>query len=100
MTIEIAAIPWYTSAKIYKEFQYSAKDAADFFPTFEEWLEAATCHKKAAEARGVPVDRIRMDMQTFAEFCLHSGNKNDGSGRTAFANDRANKFLGNNSEFS
>ncbi|MGI9496026.1 MAG: hypothetical protein ACR2NK_08245 [Mariniblastus sp.] len=98
MTIEVAAIPWYTSAKTYKEFQRSAEDATDFFPTFENWVDAATSHEREAESRGIPVVRIRMDTQTFAEFCLHSGNKNDGAGRTAFANDRADKFLGNKSD--
>ncbi|MGY8747908.1 MAG: hypothetical protein ACKVHR_07610 [Pirellulales bacterium] len=42
--------------------------------------------------------RIRMYMQAFAQFCLHSGDKNDGAGRSAFANLQAGNFLGNASE--
>ena len=48
MTIEVAAIPWYSSAKIYRDFQSTAEDATDFFPTFEEWVTAATCHEAEA----------------------------------------------------
>ena len=98
MTIEVAAIPWYSSAKIYENFRASAVDAEDFFPTFREWLEAAICHEREAERRGVPVVRIRMRMQTFAQFSRNSGKTNDGPGRTAFANHQADKFLGNNGE--
>ena len=98
MTIEVAAIPWYSSAKIYREFQSTAEDATDFFPTFEEWVTAATCHEAEAETRGIPVVRIRMQMQTFSDYCRVSGHAKDGLGRTAFANDQADKFLGNTRE--
>ena len=98
MTIEVAAIPWYSSAKIYREFQSTAEDATDFFPTFEEWVTAATCHVAEAETRGIPVVRIRMQMQTFSDYCRVSGHAKDGLGRTAFANDQADKLLGNTRE--
>ena len=95
MTIEVAAIPRYSSSKIYREFQSTAMDATDFFPTFEEWVTAATCHETEAETRGIPVVRIRMEVQTFSDYCRDSGHTNDGPGRTAFANNQADKFLGN-----
>jgi hypothetical protein len=36
VTIEVVAIPWYSSPQIYKTFRASADDAIDFFSTFEE----------------------------------------------------------------
>jgi hypothetical protein len=88
-----ASVPWYTDSACYERFRSSAIDPDSFFSTFQKWLDVALEHERQAERQGIPIIRIRMDGEAFAQWCRSSGAKNNVAGRSAYAEDRAEKLM-------
>lgn len=91
---DIAAVPWYTHAEHYEAFRQTASDAEIFFASFDQWVDAAMEHERAAEKRGVILFRVRMSIQAFTDWCHRHGFQNDAVGRSTYADQRAAELLG------
>ena len=89
---EFASVPWYTDSIYYEHFRSNAIDSDSFFSTFVAWLAVALEHERQAEFHGFIVIRIRMFPEPFQHWCESSGAQNDAAGRTAYAEDCAEKL--------
>lgn len=93
MHFEHAAIPWYPSAIDYEQFRAAANDPEDFFDSFDQWLDAATNHQQRAQWNGVMIIRIRMKLNDFNSWIQTSAYKNDGEGRSVYAQQKADALF-------
>ena len=89
---EFASVPWYTESTYYEQFRAAAIDSDSFFYSFQEWLAAALEHERQAQRHGVTIVRVRMFPKAFKQWCESSGARNDAAGRSAYAEDRAERL--------
>lgn len=90
----IAVIPWYTSPECYAQFRAAAVDAACFFDTYQQWVEACLQHELRAAEAGVMIVRSRMDFQEFENWRIAENRESDDSARSEFAIFRLRRVLG------
>ena len=57
----------------YDAFKSLCANDPDLPDTFDEWLQRATEHAAKTEARGDTIDKVIVDPQEFAKWCLAAG---------------------------
>ena len=92
-SFEFASVPWYTEPTYYSQFRAFAIDSDSFFSSFQEWLTVALEHERQAERNGITLIRIRMFPEPFKQWCESSGGRNNAAGRSAYAENCAEKLL-------
>ena len=84
MQIRSIGVPWFTREQYGKLLKVAA-DRATMLPTFEEFERIAGQRFDQHKAQGAPVEKVLIDADKFAGWCLAKGRPIDADARAEYA---------------
>jgi hypothetical protein len=84
MPVRCIGVPWFTRTQYEKLLEVS-DDRATMLPTFDEFERIAGQRFEQHRARGLPVEKMPIDVDDFIAWCLAEGCPIDAHARAEFA---------------